>query len=100
MITINAESRKKIAVELVGVKYEVTPPKMALSLAFAKVAQNAQKDPLAMLQLLEDWIKVAFGSKGASVLKRLDNPKDDLDIAHITDLIEKISEAQTENPTM
>jgi len=43
---------------------------------------------------------MAFGKKeGAAVIKRFDDPEDDLDIIHISELISKVAELATGNPT-
>lgn len=104
-IDIEAEPRQKITVSLVGTEYLINPPKGATAVTMAKQAKAAEKDDsdeatLKSWELIEDWIKKAFGKqKAKEIQKRLDDDEDDLDIPHISQLISKVSELNSGNPT-
>ena len=93
-------SRDPVDVNLVGVQYTVTPPKGIIALKFAKTAQNASKDPDKLIDSLVEWLNIAFDEKTAKEIEnRLYEPNDDLDISHIIQLIQKLTEIVTGNPT-
>lgn len=99
-ISISATPREPITLDLIGVEYLVSPPKSTVAIALAERAQGAGNDPAALLAELKTWVKAAFGTKQAtSVIKRLDDPSDDLDLPHILDLMTQLVEIGTPNPT-
>ncbi len=101
-IEIAAQPRENITVSLVGVEYVITPPKGSLGLRLAKKAKEAEneKDNISMWDEIMGWVRAGFGAKQTKkIQERLDDPDDDLDIEHITTLMEKIIEATTDNPT-
>lgn len=98
-ITIDADPVSTVSVKLVGKEYDITPPKAALAMRLAVEAKLYQDDPSKMAEVLEVWMKRAFGEKVEKVQKRLDDEKDLLDITHIMALMEKVIEKQTGNPT-
>lgn len=99
-IIIAAKPRKPISVDFVGVEYFVTPPKSALAIALAERAHKADSNPGALMSELENWVRIAFGkNQGGKVLARLQDPEDDLDMPDIMELIQKLSEAVTPNPS-
>lgn len=99
MITISAESREVIPVELVGEVYEVSTPKTVLAIRVAKAAQDA-KDMSSLMDSLNDWVVAAFGPKsGAKVMARMEDPEDDLDMMHIVQLVQALMARTTGNPT-
>ena len=100
-IRIVADDKLVLPVNLVGIDYRVSPPKAALSMRTAINAKKADEDPEAMMNAILAWIRAAFNKKDAeAVIKRLDDPKDALDLQHISLLVEKVVEAQTnENPS-
>lgn len=100
VIEISAEPRKGIPVVLVGEEYTVRPPKGALGLRMSVAAQKADKDPVAMEKAMGTFIDTLFGKKnGARVHKRLEDPEDELDYEHIMELVTKVMEQVTGNPT-
>lgn len=107
-ITISAEPRKTFTVDLVGKTYTIRAPKGSAAIALASRANMTSKrgkggdaaEIEGMLSMLRDWSRAAFGVKVAEeVLARLDDPEDDLDFQHLSDLMAKVSEASTGNPT-
>lgn len=100
-ITIAAEPREPITVNLVGEEYLVDPPKGTYGIKLAQRAKEAGEDTEANWSVVEGWVQRAFGKKQAKkVLERLMDDDDDLDIPHIMKLIEALAEAITGDPTM
>lgn len=104
-IDIEAEPREDVQVKLVGTEYLVKPPKGSTAINMAKQAAEAEKDDSASssvksFELIEDWINRAFGKNQAKKIHaRLNDPDDELDIPHIMQLVNKLSEITTGNPT-
>jgi hypothetical protein len=99
-IVIEAEEAQKIGVTLVGEKYTITPPKAALAMKWATEAGELENDPGAVMAVLSQWIMAAFGkTNGRKVIARLNDPDDQLDIVHVSKLMEAAIEQQTGNPT-
>ena len=99
-IEIKADPRTPIKVSLVGVDYELNPPKSALAIKLAVQAKTAGDDPTLVLQAIDEWVDKAFGKKNATaVRKRLDDENDDLDTPHLMQLMEAVIEASSGNPT-
>ena len=100
MIEITAEPVKTVRVKLVGIEYNMKPPKGSLAIVLGKKMQASAEDPDGMLRALSDWITIGFGKKEATaIMKRLEDPDDDLDFTHIMQLMQKVAEATTGNPT-
>jgi hypothetical protein len=98
-ITIEAQPREQIDVNLVGKHYLIDPPKAATTMQLAEQASENKGDTDAMLGLLKDWIAQTFGPKHSpKVLARLYDQDDLLDLGHIMSLMTQIAEAQTGNP--
>ena len=98
-ILIAADKREVIPVELVGERYSILPPKTSLTLKMAVRAKEAGSDPALMYEALQEWIDKAFGKKAKEVHKRLHDSEDLLDIEHITELMKRIIEVTSGNPT-
>lgn len=98
-ITINAEPRESIVVELVGVKYNLMPPKSSLALKMAVRAKTASDDPTEMMEAMYEWVDSAFGEEATAVKARLDAADDLLDIDHIAKLMEAVMELASGNPS-
>lgn len=99
---VKASQRKTMQVDLVGVTYQIRIPKSYAMLRFAALSQNTDDmDMSAMVEAMNAWIKQAFGKEGTEhVHERLDDPDDDLDIDHIMQLMEAVTEASAPgNPT-
>jgi hypothetical protein len=92
-ITITAEPRAAIPVDLVGVRYTVQPPKSALAFKLAVQAKSAGEDPEQMLTTIDEWIEKAFGKKQATAIRGR------LDINHLMQLMEALIEEGSKNPT-
>lgn len=98
-IVIASKPRELIPISLVGVDYQITPPKAALALKMAVQGKTAGDDPSAMIDTLYEWIDLAFGDQAEKVKTRLESPKDDLDIDHISELMGAVIEKVSGNPT-
>lgn len=99
-IVIDVEPRSPLTVSLGGEEYLVTPPKSTIALALAARAQSAGSDPQKVREELDNWVRIAFGRKqAAKVAERLDDDEDDLDLPHIMDLMQKVAEATTSDPS-
>lgn len=98
-IVINADTRSKINVSLVGIDYKVKPPKMAVLAVVAKAAAKGTDDAASMVGHIEDLVKLMFGAQATKVLARLENPEDDLDYRHIMSCAEAVMEEETGDPT-
>lgn len=97
--TISSEGRKGIPVDLVGKRYVVKKPKSALGLRVAVASKKAGEDPEGMLNAMDSFIDMTFGKKdGVAIRKRLEDPDDDLDYEHITELVQALMEVDG-NPT-
>lgn len=101
---IEAEEVQKLSVSLVGIVYEIMPPKASTTLKIAAKAMSADKgskkkgkqsaeDLAALATMVDDWVKMTFSREDASaVLDRLSDPNDLLDVEHIVKLVEKLVE--------
>jgi hypothetical protein len=99
-VVIVAEPKPKLLIDLVGVDYEITPPKAALAMAMAMNAKNAGEDPYALLDAISNWIRKAFGAEqAAAVLARMEDEDDLLDLPHIMQLMTAMIEKSTGDPT-
>ena len=100
-ISISATPRTKISLDLVGHKYVVTPPKSAVAMQMARTIQEdgGTGADIAWRELM-GWVSQAFNNRDAAAIeKRLRDPKDDLDIEHIMQLVQAVTEAASGNPT-
>lgn len=92
-------SDEPITVNLIGKSYIAHPPKTTLAMKLAEGMDGSQ-DAEFILGRVEKYLIMTFGSKeGAKIRKRLDDPEDLLDIPHIMQLMEKLTEVATGNPT-
>ena len=105
-INITARERSLIPVTLVGIDYMVRKPKGALGLRIASQFADLQGEdnegnPEKLSELMDTLVKMLFTKRDvAKVTKRLDDPEDDLDFEHISELMSAVSEETTETPTM
>lgn len=98
-ITIEAQPREQIDVNLVGKHYLIDPPKAASTMQLAERAQEAKGDTDALLSMLKEWIVKTFGAKqGPKILTRLYDDEDLLDLGHIMRLMTDVAAVQTGNP--
>jgi hypothetical protein len=98
-ITISATVPKKVKVTLIGVEYKIAVPKTTAGIIVAQQIQAAGEDVDLLMDEVKEWVMDTFGdTQGEAVWKRLFDPKDELDIPHITQLIVKLVEVAT-NPT-
>lgn len=103
ILHITSDPREKIKVDLVGVRYDVWPPKTALAIRLAKRALALQGDveqASELFDVLDTWIDMAFGKPIAKKVRaRMEDGEDDLDFPHIMKLMEALIERSTGNPT-
>lgn len=99
-ISVQADPTEKITADLVGTEYVLTPPKSVFSLKIGQKMQDNDQDADTMLSVMHEWLTAAMGKKQAdAVQKRLDNSTDQLDLSHVMQLIEQVTETQTGDPT-
>jgi hypothetical protein len=104
-VTINADVKKKIIVDLVGEKYSVTPPKTSLAIKVTQRARGAEGKPTRKeadesFEALQEWIDKAFGVQGAKrVRTRLNDADDDLDLDQIMQLMNVLLEMESGGPS-
>lgn len=103
---------------LVGVVYDIYVPKSSASIALARTVQKREtaskkakgKNPgkvdiAAEAEAIEDildWADKVLGDSAGEVRARMQDPKDKLDIEHISELMEKVIEwarEDSEDPT-
>lgn len=100
LIEIAATTREAIPIKLVGKDYSITTPKSYLAMMLAIRAKKADEDPEKMMEAVSEWLDGAFGKKvRADIVKRLEDPEDALDFPHITELMRKVIELGTGDPT-
>lgn len=81
-------------------EYLLKEPKMTYSATIASRASAADEDAGKMVDIITDWIFVAFGKKQGEVIKaRLADGDDNLDLPHIMQLIQDLSKEATGDPT-
>lgn len=97
-ITISAVPKKKIPVDLIGVRYQVTPPKSSLAIKISQQVRTPD-DADDAFTTLGEWIDIAFGKQAAvKVRNRLEDPDDDLDLEHIMQLMNLLMETEAGAP--
>ena len=103
---------------LVGVVYDIYVPKSSASIALARTVQKRESaskkakgknpgkvDIAAEAEAIEDileWADKVLGDSAGEVRARMQDPKDKLDIEHISELMEKVIEwarEDSEDPT-
>ena len=89
-----------VEVELVGMIYEITPPKAALAMRIAWLSAERDSDPDEVFKALDGWINKAFGDQAPGLRDRLFDDEDDpLDFPHIMLLMNKLVELTSGLPT-
>jgi hypothetical protein len=88
-----------ITVNLIGHSYLAHPPKTLLAMKLAQ-GMDGSSDPEFILARLRKYLDLAFGKKEAGkIMDRLEDSDDELDVKHIMQLMEKITEVSTGTPT-
>jgi hypothetical protein len=83
-----------------GIPYKVLPVKKLGIMAFGKRLEAAGSDMDKILEELTAITNSLFGREvGPKVMARMTDPADSVDIEHIMDLIKKLVERTTGNPT-
>lgn len=103
----NAQTPEAVKVRLVGVEYEIRPPKMWAAMRTTQklqgLAAGEDMSPEAIgdaVEAMESWLRGSTTAQDAdAILARLDDRDDALDLTHLAELIEKVTEATTGDPT-
>lgn len=99
-IEITAEAPKPIEITFVGVDYKVRPIKASLGIALAQNLQNLGEDPAKIDKGIAKLLNAIFGKDVAKDVKdRMTDPDDLLDIPHVMELLNKLMEKSSGNPT-
>lgn len=100
-IEISGEKPSSIKIKLVGVTYEGRPPKAVALINLSEQVSKEGATPADMIKFLRRFLEFTFGKKDAGdIMKRLEDADDDLDIVHITNLMEALIERSAgKNPT-
>jgi len=101
-INISAKPTKPVAVTLLGKNYMIKKPKTALLLAISSHSDKSGTDPGAVNRDFDTILKLMFSNKKGQleeIQARLSADDDDLDLDHIFEAVEAVSEAVSGNPT-
>lgn len=100
-IVIDAPNRTTIRVRLVGKDYDVYQPKGAAGLELMRAAKAIEGENLdTQLDLVGSLVGMLFNQRQAEqVTARLHKVDDPLDLQHIMELVNALSEEVTGNPT-
>lgn len=99
-IRITATPKKRVSVELLGIDYMIKPPKSSLLLAISSHAGSDDTDANGVSEDFANILKLMFTPADLpKVQARLNSPDDELDLDHIFETVEKLTEAATGNPT-
>ena len=97
---ITATPKKRVAVELLGEVYEVKPPKTALLLAISNHSGKKDSNAEDINRDFQTILKLMFTPKDLErVQERLNSGDDELDLDHIFEVVEAITEDATGDPT-
>jgi len=90
-IVIPGKPRTSHNVELVGVDYRVFPPKALVAMDLQRQLTAAGDEPEKLVEALESLLALLFGRKVApTVLDRLKDPEDDLELDDVMELIKHL----------
>lgn len=99
-IVITSAPAQKLVVDLVGVKYEARAPKKSLLLALLMKLRSSGGAVEGLQEMIEAILKKMLSPEdAASVVERLADGEDDLDIDHVVELASALLAAATGNPT-
>jgi len=99
-ITIAGKPRKSLHINLVGIEYDIRVPKAGFAISMAMRARSNDEDAaMNTMDDLNEWIRRAFKDSADSVIARLSDDDDDLDLGDITELMQQSIAAASENPT-
>ena len=102
MLTITADKPKTIKASLVDEIYSIRPIKGSLALSLSGQLKGAEKkqDPEELNKMVGKIIDMMFEKDDRpKIRKRLSDPDDGLDFMHIMELMGKLMERATGNPT-
>lgn len=102
IIRISAKPKKALPVDLIGITYSIKPPKTSLLLAISDHAEKKGETPGALSRDFDTILKLMFSPKKGQyeeIKARLGSADDELDLEHIFESVEAVTEAQTGNPT-
>lgn len=101
-ISIQAAFAETIDIDLVGVRYKITPPKAGLAIQIARLSVDTSgQNTVKVLDLLDKWIDRAFGEEQAAAVRArmYEDDEDQLDLPHLIELVKAVMETQSGNPT-
>ena len=99
-IKITAEPPKPITLDLIGTDYTVRPIKGSLGISLSQKFQGDNSDMVKFDKSIKDLLRIIFGPEQAKeVSKRLNDSEDLLDLPHIFELLNKLVEKASGNPT-
>lgn len=100
-INIEGTARKQMTVTLVGKVYNVYVPKTAVALKFAGKMEEFEKDPAKAANDLDMLYRAIFTPADyTKIQKRLEDPKDNLDLEELVELMGALLEEAAEgDPT-
>lgn len=101
IIDIDAEDND-IPVRLVGIDYVAHRPKAMLAIRLGEQINahtDLTKDMTALVETMGEFMRLIFGTEtGASIIERLSDPDDKLDLVHVQKLVNRIVEVTTGRP--
>lgn len=99
-IEIAVEPPKPLKVNFGGEIYTVRPIKGSLGISLGSQMKGVKGDTEKLQKALKRIVDIMFGpTDGAVIMARLDDQEDDLDFTHVMELLNKLVEKSTGNPT-
>jgi len=101
IIHISSTPKKAVPVDLLGTTYSIKPPKSSLLLAISNHSAKAGKeqDAEGLIRDFDNILKLMFGKNFQVIKERLGDPTDELDLDHIFEAVEAVTEDKADNPT-
>lgn len=98
--SITSKKRETVTIEIDGHPYRVKPPKSGLSMKLAIRGKTAEENPAGLVEAIDEWIMSAFGlAQGSQIQLRIADDDDDLDVDTLMQVMEKLGEVETGDPT-
>lgn len=102
-IVVDVAPRVPHNVVLGGQPYRALPMKMLTAVNLGKKLEAAGENTDKLLYELESFVGTIFGrgsEQTRAIMARMEDPEDGLDLPHVMDLVQKLIERTTKNPTM
>lgn len=98
--SVTSKKRQTFPIEIDGQRYRVKPPKTGLSMKIAIRGKQAEENPAGLVEAIDEWVMSAFGlAQGARIQTRIADDDDDLDIGTLMEVMEKLGEVESGDPT-